>query len=485
MFKKEKREISLWSALIPFVFLIVFLAVSTVYFKQEPHIPLVAAAGVAALVAMFHGYSWNELNDSIVGGMSLVISPLIILLLIGIMIGTWIQAGVVPAMIYYGLKILSPQIFLVASLLICSIVALGTGSSWSTAGTMGLALMAIGDGMGIPLPIVAGSIISGAYFGDKMSPLSDTTNLAPAVAGTDLFKHIKHMIYTTVPAYLISIVIFLLIGLKYGDSTMETGNIDIVLSTLKSSYYISPWLLLPPVLVIMLVVKKIPPAPAIFIGALIGGIFAMMFQGEAFANVMTACFSGDISNTGNEIVDSLLSRGGITSMFSTTILVICAMSFSGIVEHTQMLNVIMRPILRLVKGTGSLVFSTVLSCIALDFVCSSQYVTLVIGGKMYKAEFEKQNLKPKNLSRCLEDSGTLISPLVPWNTCGAFMWATLGINPFLYLPFAFFNWICPIISVIYGFTGFSMEKIDNKKDSNTNGDVVDINNDENEKGILK
>ena len=459
---KKKKEISFFGALIPFIFLIIFLAVSTVYLKQEPHIPLVMGAGVATIVAMFYGYSWSELDSAIVKGISLTISPLLIILLIGIMIGTWIQAGVVPAMIYYGLQVLSPKIFLVASLLICSIVALGTGSSWSTAGTMGVALIAIGDGMGIPLPIVAGSIIAGASFGDKMSPLSDTTNLAPAIAGTDLFTHIKHMVYTTAPAYLITIVIFLIIGLNYSNNSMETDNISNVLTALKSTYYISPILLLPPALVIFLVVKKIPPAPAIFIGAFVGAVFATIFQARGFAGVMTACFSGDVVNTGNQIVDSLLSRGGIKSMFNTVVLVMCAMSFSGIVEFTGMLNIVMKPIVQLIKGKGTLILSTVLSCIALDFVCSSQYVTLVIGGKMYKAEFERQNLKPKNLSRCLEDSGTLVSPLVPWNTCGAFMWVTLGVYPFLYLPFAFFNWICPIISIIYGFTGFTIEKIENK-----------------------
>ena len=416
----------------------------------------------------------KNLKDAVVKGMELSISPLFILLVIGIMIGTWIQGGVVPAMIFYGLKILSPEYFLVTSLLICSVVSLGTGSSWSTVGTMGVALIAIGNSMGIPLPIVAGSIISGAYFGDKMSPLSDTTNLAPAVAGTDVFTHIKHMVYTTTPAYILTIIIFFFIGLSYSKGTIDSGNINTVLHVLEMNYYISPLLLLAPLIVIILVIMKSPPIPAIFIGAVIGSIFSMLFQGKAFMDVMTAAFSGGLSNTGNAMVDSLLTRGGISSMFNVVILVWCAIAFSSIVERTAMLSTVMLPIIQRIKGRGTLVMSTIFSCIALDAVCCSQYVAIIIGGKMYKAEFKRQNLHPKNLSRCLEDSGTLFSGLIPWNTGGAFMWATLGVYPFLYLPFAFFNWICPIISMIYGFTGFSMERLDDKKDLKRTGKLANV-----------
>ena len=459
-----KKRISYIAALIPFAFLIFFMGYATVFLKQQAHIPLILAAALAAIVALLHGYKWKELEDAVVQGMGLTISPLFILLVIGIMIGTWIQGGVVPAMIFYGLKILSPEFFLVTSLLICSIVALGTGSSWSTVGTMGVALIAIGNSMGIPLPIVAGSIISGAYFGDKMSPLSDTTNLAPAVAGTDVFTHIKHMVYTTTPAYIITVIIFFFIGLNYAHGTIESGNIKTVLHILEIKYYISPLLLLAPVIVIILVVMKVPPIPSIFIGAVVGSIFSMALQGNNFMQVMTAAFSGEVSHTGNAMVDSLLTRGGISSMFNVVILVWCAIAFSSIVERTGMLSAVMLPIIRSIKGQGTLILSTLLSCIALDAVCCSQYVSIIIGGKMYKAEFQRQKLKPKNLSRCLEDSGTMFSGLIPWNTGGAFMWATLGVYPFLYLPYAFFNWICPIISAIYGFTGFTIEKIDDKDD---------------------
>lgn len=450
---------SLGIALIPVIFLIIALSVSIAFFKKPPHIPLIAAAAVAAAVGAYYKHPWREIQDGMVHGITLAMGAILILMVVGTMIGTWIQGGVVPAMIYYGLKILSPGIFLVATLLICSIVSLGTGSSWSTAGTVGVALIGVGRGLGIPVPMVAGAIISGAYFGDKMSPLSDTTNLAPAVAGTDLFSHIRHMVYTTGPGYILSIILYGLIGLKFSGGALDTQNIEIILTTMKSNFFVHPVLLLPPALVIVMVVKKIPPLPALLGGTFLGGIFAITAQSRSLADVIQAAQAGYVSKTGVVMVDELLTRGGLESMMYTVALIICALSFGGIMEKTGMLEVIARSLLRRVKRTGSLVATTILSCAGMNAIASDQYMAIVIPGRMYKNAYDSFQLHPKNLSRALEDSGTLTSPLIPWNSCGAFMHATLGVSPLLYLPYAFLNLSNPLVSIFYGYTGITMEKL--------------------------
>ncbi len=456
----ERREIRLSIALIPVLFLIIALFVTIYFWGQNPHIPLICAAAVASLIAVAHKYPWKEIQNGMVHGITMAMGAILILMIVGLMIGTWIQGGVVPSMIYYGLKIISPGIFLVATLIICSIVALGTGSSWSTAGTVGVALIGVGKGLGIPVPMVAGAIISGAYFGDKMSPLSDTTNLAPAVAGADLFSHIRHMIYTTGPGYIISLVLYGLLGTKFAGGNLDTGNIDLMLATMKESFFIHPVLLLPPALVIVMVIKKIPPLPALLGGTIVGGLFAVATQSQSLSSVVEAAFSGYVSTTGVPMVDELLTRGGLMSMMQTVALIICALSFGGIMEKTGMLETIARALLRMVKRTGSLVAVTIFSSIGMNAIASDQYLAIVIPGRMYKNAFDKRKLHPKNLSRCLEDAGTLSSPLIPWNSCGAFMGATLGVSPLLYLPWAFLNLTNPLVSIFYGYTGITMEKVD-------------------------
>ncbi len=455
----KRKRIRLGTALIPVVFLIVVLALTIGVFKQPPHIPLIGAAAVAACVAIILKHPWKEIHEGMVHGITLAMGAILILMVVGTMIGTWIMGGIVPSMIYYGLKVLSPGIFLVATLIICSIVSLGTGSSWSTAGTVGVALVGVGQGLGVPVAMVAGAIISGAYFGDKMSPLSDTTNLAPAVAGTDLFSHIRHMVYTTGPGYIISIILYGLLGTRFSGGGMKAGNIEVILSTIKSNFFIHPILLLPPLLVIVMVVKKIPPLPALLGGTALGGIFAMFAQSKPLAEVIQAAQSGYVSQSGVKMVDDLLTRGGLESMMPTVALIICALSFGGIMEKTGMLETLARSLLQRVKRTGSLVAITIFSCIGLNVIASDQYMAIVIPGRMYKKAFDERGLHPKNLSRCLEDSGTLTSPLIPWNSCGAFMHATLGVNPLLYLPYAFLNLLNPLVSLFYGYTGITMEKV--------------------------
>lgn len=470
--KKRRKNITLSIALIPVFFLIVALSFTIIVFKQPPHIPLICASAVAAIVAISLKHPWKEIEQGMVHGITLALQAVIILMIVGTMIGTWIQGGIVPAMIYYGLKALSPGIFLLATLIICSVVSLGTGSSWSTAGTVGVALIGVGKGLGIPMPMVAGAIISGAYFGDKMSPLSDTTNLAPAVAGTDVFSHVRHMVYTTAPSYIIAATIYGILGTRFSGGAVESKNIDLILSTLKSSFFIHPILLLPPCLIIIMVIMKMPPLPGLFGGMLMGGIFAGLFQSSSLAEVIKAAQSGYVSQTGVKMVDELLTRGGLESMMQTVALIICALSFGGIMERTGMLGILAESLLKRVKRVGGLVAASIFSCIGMNAIASDQYLSIVIPGRMYRNAFASRGLHPKNLSRCLEDAGTLTSPLIPWNSCGAFMYATLGVSPLHYLPFAFLNLINPVVSIFYGYTGITMEKLKTADDlSGENGEA--------------
>ena len=448
------------------IFLLVSLVLVLVVFDLgEAHIPLfLSAMFTAALAILVLKIPWKEIEDGMIDSIKMSMQAIIIMLIIGMVVGTWILSGIVPAMIFYGLKILSPGIFLVATVLICSIVSLATGSSWTTAATVGITLVGVGAGLGIPVEICAGAIISGAYFGDKLSPLSDTTNLAPAMAGTDLFQHIRHMIYTTVPSYIISLVLFAIIGMKYAGQELDTVAINVILDGLKMSFNLSPMLLVAPVLIIIIVIKKIPAVPGLFGAALLGGIFAMVFQGASLGTVIDAANNGFTSNIGVADIDALLSRGGMQGMLWTVSLILCAMMFGGAMEKSGMLNAIAKGILSLAKGTGGLITATVFTCIGMNIIAADQYLAIVIPGRMYADAYKKRKLHPKNLSRTLEDAGTLTSPLIPWNTCGAYMITTLGVAPWVYVPYCFLNIINPIIAIIYGYTGFSIEYFDEEEE---------------------
>lgn len=429
-------------------------------FEQDPHIPLVIASAVAAVLAVTRlGYSWNELEEGILKTINMGMQAAIILMIIGMIIGTWILGGIVPTMIYYGLQILSPAIFLVATAVICSVVSLATGSSWTTAGTIGIALLGVGQGLGIPLPMVAGAIISGAYFGDKMSPLSDTTNLAPAMAGANLFDHIRHMALTTGPSLVIALILYGFIGMRYAGQSANDAQIADILTALSTGFNINLLLLLPPVLVIAMVVFKVPAIPGLIGGVILGSLFAVIFQGADFGSIIDAANYGFYSETGLDVVDNLLSRGGMQDMMWTVSLIIVALSFGGILESTGMLEVIATSILKLAVNTGSLVLATAASCLLVNVIAGEQYIAIVIPGRMFKDAYAERGLAPKNLSRALEDTGTITSPLIPWNTCGAFMYSTLGVHPFAYAPYAFLNLINPLVSIFYGFTGITMTKM--------------------------
>jgi len=433
---------------------------------------LLMSAAVAVIIATVNGYSWKETLRGITSSITSALPALIILLLIGSLAGTWMLSGVVPAMIYYGLDILNPTIFLFATCLICAIVSIATGSSWTTVATVGIALVGIGDVLGFEKGIIAGAIISGAYFGDKMSPLSDTTNLAPAMAGTDLITHIRYMALTTIPSIVITLIIFLVIGFFYNTSG-EVGQINELQTAIASKFNISPWLFLVPVSVIVLIVKKIPAIPALFIGSLLGGIFAIIFQpdllvslsGEtnfflaSYKSVVNAMTTDVAIVTENELVNELLSSGGMNGMLGTIWLIICAMIFGGIMENTGMLKRITQSIIGLAKTTGSLIATTTASCITFNVTASDQYLAIVVPGRMFAEEYKERGLHPKVLSRTLEDSGTVTSALIPWNTCGAYHSGVLGIATGEYFMYCFFNIISPIMTMIFGFLGIKIAKL--------------------------
>lgn len=461
---QTKKQATLFDALLCISFLVATLMTCLVVLKEyeiSAHIPLIIGGVFAGCVAIFKlKFTWKELEDGILSTISMTMPSILILLVVGMLIGTWIAGGIVPSMIYWGLTILSPGIFLIATTLICAIISISTGSSWTTAGTIGIALLGIGSALNIPSPITAGAIISGAYFGDKMSPLSDTTNLAPAMAGTTLFEHIRHMLYTTIPALLISLVLYGIIGIKYASAQIDTSQINEIQSTLLQTYNtLSPALLLVPACVIFMVIKKVPAIPALIIGTVLGGLVAIVFQGESLPQVLLVAKGGFVSSTGVDFVDQLLTRGGLDSMLGTVSLMFCALVTGGILEKTGMLEALAAAILKIAKGTFGLIFATIFTCIGTNLAVADQYLAIVIPGSMYRDAYKKQGLDAKNLSRALEDSATITSPLIPWNTCGAYMSVTLGVGSFTFLPFAFFNLLCPIISLILAATGFGIAKL--------------------------
>lgn len=457
---KEIRKPNLLEAIIPVLLTLALLLLSLLVFKVDIHIPLIIGTIVVSFVAVFRLHCpWADMEKGIFATILQAMQAILIVGIIGMIIGTWIQGGIVPAIIYYGLKILMPKFFLVTSMVICSIVSVATGSAWTTAGTIGIALIGIGTGMGLPAPLVAGSIISGAYFGDKMSPLSDTTNLAPAMAGATLFDHVKHMVHTTSVSYVLAIIAFGVMNFRYVSDHMDVQRIQGILTALSDNFFISPWLLVPPLLIIAIIAFKIPALPGLMLSVFIGAFCAFAFQGASLGEIGNAIQYGVVSQTGNQMIDELLTRGGLQSMMWTLSLVLCSLSFGGALEKSGMLDTIAHTILRVAKTTGQLIMVTVLSSIFMNVISGEQYLSILITGRMFKREYELRGLAPKNLSRCLEDGGTLTSPLVPWCTCAVAMSSYLGVPTLAYLPYCFFNLINPIVSIIYGFTGYTIEKI--------------------------
>ena len=471
-------------ALIPLVFLIILLVLTIKIFGTDGlsgsnQIVLILSATVAGSIAVFRlGYTWDALQDGVVKSISSAMSSILILFLIGALAGTWLLSGIVPAMIYYGLQVLSPTLFLFAACIISAIVSTATGSSWTTVATVGVALLGIGKALGFEEGIIAGAIISGAYFGDKMSPLSDTTNLAPAMAGTDLFTHIRHMAKTTIPTMLITLILFFVIGLNY-QTEGNVEDVKTISNIISSNFTLTPWLFLVPAAVIFMIIKKVPALPALLVGALLGGVFALIFQpqiiarvvGEegsfaylGFNGVMMAMYGKISIVTENALVNELLATKGMAGMLNTIWLIVCAMVFGGIMEESGMLKVLAEAVIRKVHRVGSLIATTAATCVFFNITTSDQYLAILVPGRMFADVYKKRGLKPENLSRTLEDSATVTSVLVPWNTCGATQASVLGVATLVYAPYCFFNIISPIMTILYGYLNIGINYYDKEEE---------------------
>ena len=471
---------SMLQSLTPIIVLIALLSLSIWLFGADSsqganQVALTGAAAVAALIAIYNGERWPDILEAIVNGISMAMGAILILFAIGALIGTWSMSGTVPAMIYYGVQILSPAIFYPTACLICALVSLSVGSSWTTAGTIGIGLMGVAQGLGLSPEITAGAVISGAYFGDKMSPLSDTTNLAPAVAGVELFTHIRHMSYTTGPSFLIALVGFTLVGIL-GEGPSGDFALGELPDALAANFNLSLWTLLPLLVVLGLAMARFHALPVILLGALLGAVFAVFLQpgvvaayggaediGQGlamFKGAWMSVFDGYVANTGNPVVDDLLSRGGMSSVLTTIWLVISALSLGAVLEHAGMLQRIIQGVIRAARSTGALISAVLATSIGTNIVTGDQYIAIVLPGRMFRAEFRRRRLKARNLSRTIEDAGTLTSPLIPWNTCGAYMAATLGVATLAYLPWCFLNLVNPFVAALLGFRGITIETLD-------------------------
>ncbi len=431
-------------------------------------IALVIGAVIATIVGIRNGHSWKVIEQNIVAGISTALPAIMILFSVGSLIGIWMLSGTVPTMIYYGLLLLDPSIFYPATCLLCAITALSIGSSWTVAGTLGIGLIGVAAGMGLSVELTAGAIISGAYFGDKMSPLSDTTNLAPAVTGIDLFVHIRHMSWTTAPSFVVALLGFALVGVT-ADSGEAAGGLEATLTHLSANFRINPFMLFPVAVVVYMASRRLPAIASILAGVLVGLIMAVLFQRQAVAGlagdagtgtvmasakaVWTVLFDGYVASTGDENLDSLLSRGGMSSMLNTVWLILTAMCFGAAMEKAGILDRLVRMLVRTAHSAGALIATTLGTCFGVNVLAADQYMAIVIPGRMFRDAYAARGLHEKNLARTLEDAGTITSPLVPWNTCGAYMAATLGVPTLAYLPFCFFNLINPFVALAYGYLG--------------------------------
>tara|TARA_R110002012_G_scaffold56140_1_gene143783 strand:+ start:26 stop:1507 length:1482 start_codon:yes stop_codon:yes gene_type:complete len=463
----ENRELSIWEAMIPIIALVAMLAFNVYMFGDDAlsgsnQFILLLGAAVAAIVGLLNKTSFETMMDEVAQNVKSTAGAILILLLVGALAGTWLVSGIIPTMIYYGLQILNPSIFLAACVVICAIISVATGSSWTTSATVGIALIGIANALDISLGMTAGAILSGAYFGDKLSPLSDTTNLAPAMAGTDLFTHIQYMLFTTVPTITITIIVFIIIG--FNIETSGTADTSAILNSIDDAFDISPWLFIVPALVILLIVKKTPPLIALLAGTLLGAIAALIFQPEIIAKlggsdtlsiqsgymgIMNAITVDTAIETTNENLNDLFAASGMAGMLGTIWLILCAMTFGGIMDAIGALSRISKFMLNLFDSTFGLFASTVATCIGLNATASDQYLAIVVPGKMYAKAYRDKGLAPENLSRTLEDSGTVTSVLVPYNTCGAYQSGVLGVSVADYFVYAIFNWLSPFMTLIF------------------------------------
>ena len=474
----KKRIPTLIESFLPIIFLVIFLSINVTVFGDDAlsgsiQIVLIFSSAIATVIAFNLGFTWVEIQKGIQNSINSAIPSILILFLVGSLAGSWLLSGIVPALIYYGIQILNAKIFLFAACIICIIVSMATGSSWTTSATIGIALIGIGKALNIPEGLIAGAILSGAYFGDKMSPLSDTTNLAPAMAGSDLFTHIKYLSITTFPSIIISLIIFIIMGMNI-SSDVNIDNASLISSSILDKFYISPILFLVPFTVIFLIYKKIKAVPSLFVGVVLGSVFALIFQPDLvrevsgnlsedwtslFIGIMKSLYGSISISTSNELVSDLLSSSGMYGMLGTIWLVVSAMIFGGVMDKAGFLNVISSLILKKVNSAGSLVTSTAGTCIFFNLTASDQYISIVVPGKMYSKIYKDKGLAPENLSRTLEDSGTVTSVLIPWNTCGAYHASVLNVSTLTYLPYCFFSIISPIITILVAYLKIRIKRL--------------------------
>jgi NhaC family Na+:H+ antiporter len=471
------RKLNIWEALIPVVALVGLLAFNVLgVYGGEDDNPLAGSnqfilligAAVAGIVGHFNKVSYQTMVEEVAQNLKSTTGAILILLMVGALAGTWLISGIIPTMIYYGLDILNPTVFLASSVIICAIISVATGSSWTTSATVGIALIGIAGALNIDAGMTAGAVLSGAYFGDKLSPMSDTTNLAPAMAGTDLYTHIKYMTYTTVPTITVTLIVFIIIG--FSIETTGVADVSQYQAVIDNTFNTSPWLFLVPVLVIAMIIKKVSPLIALLIGTLIAGGAALIFQPDlvlaasglqewngvsAYKGIMNA-ITVDLSippvtenaEIGNKLKE-LFEAGGMKGMLGTIWLIICAMVYGGVMDAIGALATISRALLNIFDSVFGLFASTVASCLAINFTASDQYLAIVVPGKMYEKAYREKGLAPENLSRTLEDSGTVTSVLIPWNTCGAYQSTTLGVSVADYGIYAIFNWLSPFMTLLF------------------------------------
>lgn len=474
---KQKPTLPLGIALLPVVVLVLLLSINVGIYGDDAlsgsnQFILLLGGAVAALIGFRQNISYKEMLTQVAENLKSVTGAILILLFVGALAGTWLLSGIIPAMIYYGLQLLHPTYFLAACIIICALISVATGSSWTTSATVGIALIGIGKAMGLPVGMIAGAVISGAYFGDKMSPLSDTTNLAPAMAGGELFTHIRYMALTTVPTISVTLLVFLIIGFtQQPEAVVQT---DSLLIAIKERFTINPLLFLAPVVVIIMIAKKTPPLVALLIGTLLGVLFALIFQqplltllsnqevvswAGTYKVIMDAITVSTTIETSNPLLNDLFQSGGMAGMLGTIWLIICAMVFGGIMDAIGALQTISGALLKWAKNTFQLFASTVASCLAINITASDQYLSIVVPGKMFDKAYKNRGLAPENLSRTLEDSGTVTSVLVPWNTCGAYQSGVLGVSVAEYFVFAIFNWLSPFTTLLYAAIGYKIKQL--------------------------
>lgn len=433
----------------------VLLGVGYGIYRLQIEVLLIVAAAIAGLIAARLGYTWSEMQEGIVEGVAKALPAVFILVSVGALIGTWIVSGTIPLLVQIGLQAISARFFLVTACVLCSFVSLFTGTSWGTVGTMGIALMGIAAGLGVPPAAAAGAVVAGAYFGDKISPFSDTTNLAPVAARSNLFDHIRHMLWTTLPAWTLGLTVYLVVGLR-AEAGAPDHRVARILEVLSSSFDMSAWSLVPLPIVFYFAVRKRPTVPGILLGSAAAAVVALVIQGESIARIAEATVSGYVADTGDPAVDNLLSRGGMGPMMEVTLIVFAAFSFAGIANRAGLLDVVLNLLLEKTRTAGQLVAATVGSTVFTALITGSSYLTILMPGELFAPAYRKRDLAAKNLSRTLEDSGTVVVPLIPWSAAGVFMASTLGVPTISYLPWAVLNYTGLIFALLYGFTGFAI-----------------------------